>query len=140
MNTNDLILLLCVLAFAVFLGGIVPACRRSPVASEALPSRSVTDPVLPAIQAQAVARLIRLPHFRRIPDGSLVDFYCGSRLTVCGCKQLPYPHLVVQYGDALAVAFESDGALEQYVAVQEAIAPALIFGVNLFHSTAAEDR
>ena len=140
MNTNDLILLLCILAFAVLLGGIVLACRRAPPPPQEPPSRPVADPALPAIQAQAVARLLRLPHFRRIPDGSLVDFYCGSRLTVCECKQLPYPHLVVRYGDALGVALESAGALEQYVAVQEAIAPALVFGVNLFHSPAAEER
>ena len=92
----------------------------------------IVDPALSDRQDQAKARLLALPHFRRQVDGSLVDLYQGARLLSCDCAQLPYPHLVLDTGGREGIALGSERALEQYVAVQEAVAAMLNGGrVNL---------
>lgn len=92
----------------------------------------IVDPALPDLQDQAKARLLALPQFRRQVDGSLVDLYQGARLLSCDCAQLPYHHLVLDTGGREGIALGSERALEQYVAVQEAVATMLNGGrVNL---------
>ena len=90
--------------------------------------------VLPDRQDQAKARLLALPHFRRQVDGSLVDLFQGARLLSCDCAKLPYPHLVLDTGGREGIALVTEGALEQYVAVQETVAAMLSGGrVNLLN-------
>ena len=86
---------------------------------------AVSDPAGPDLEDRAVARLLTLPHFGRIAEGSIVDYYGGGRLTSCNCPKLPYPHLVLDTGGRQGMAFYTASALDQYVAVQEAVAAML---------------
>ena len=141
MNIAILITLGVVATLAALSLWIYRRCKPKPEATVEieLPPR-VTDPALPDIQNRAVERLLRLSHFRRILDGSLFDYYQGARLETCDCTKLPYPHLTLDYGGKLGVLFETAGALEHYVAVQEAVAAMLTSGINQFPSPAPEDR
>jgi len=124
MNASVLMTLATVFAIAI---ALLAWLRWPAVQSAASVQRPVPDdPALPEIQALATDRLLRLPHFRRILDGSLFDFYRGTRLTICDCTKPPYPHLTLDYGGKQMLAFESAGGLEHYVAVQEAVAAMLV--------------
>lgn len=138
MNTSVFISLLIIASFAALIGTIVWICRRPSPVPDALPLRAKSDPASPEIQERAVARLLRLPHFRRILDGSVLDFHRGAYLELCDCQRLPYPHLIVHYGGKQSVVFETAGALEQYVAVQEAVAASLSTGLNSSPSPVTE--
>lgn len=128
MNTSVFIPLLIIASFSALIGTIAWVYRRPSPVPDALPLRAITDPAPPEIQERAVARLLRLPHFRRILDGSVFDYHRGASLEICDCPRLPYPHLILQYGGQQSVVFETAGALEQYVAVQEAVAELLRTG------------
>ena len=52
---------------------------NSKARAEAPVPRLVSDPAGPDLQARAVARQLALPHFGRIVDSSLVDYYGGIR-------------------------------------------------------------
>lgn len=130
MNSDILITLFVIAAFTFLIGMTVWGLRRSSPQTEAAPPRAILDPAGPEIQDQAIVRLLRLPHFRRIMDGSVFDYRRGARLAVCDCNKLPYPHLLLDYGSKLGVVFATAGALEHYVAVQEAVAAMLTAGMN----------
>ena len=86
----------------------------------------VADPAVPEIQDRALERLAQLPHFRRLRDGSLHDYFRGSRLSRCTCSDLPFPHLLLKYGDKHTIAFETTAGLYHYIACQENIAALLV--------------
>ena len=143
MNTTTVLITLTIVAGLVALFALLAwIYRRSAPhpGAEPKPARRVPDPALPEIQTRAMERLLSLPHFRRILDGSVFDYYRGTRLEICDCKQIPYPHLVLDYGGKQRVAFETAGGLEHYVAVQEAVAALLILGSNNVPSLSTEDR
>ena len=142
MNTTVLITLTIVAGLAVLIAILAWIYRRSTPkpAAEPEPPRHVIDPALPEIQARAVERLLSLPHFRRILDGSVFDYYRGASLDTCDCTKLPYPHLILHYGGKQSVVFETAPALEQYVAVQEAVAAMLMGGMKNSPSPLKEDR
>ncbi|MBI5923609.1 MAG: hypothetical protein HY847_18420 [Betaproteobacteria bacterium] len=122
--------MLTIASFALLTGMIAWVCLRPSPQAEALPLPAITEPVLPDIQERAIARLLRLSHFRRILDGSVFDYHCGASLEICDCQQLPYPHLILPYGDKQSVVFETADALEQYVVVQETVAELLRTGMK----------
>lgn len=140
MNFSVLVTLSIITALAALISVIAFVSLRSSPKPEAEPRRPVTDPALPEIRDQAISRLLSLPHFRRILDGTIFDYYRGARLETCDCEQLPYPHLILDYGGKQSVVFETSGALEQYVAVQEAVAASLMTGMNSGPSSGAESR
>lgn len=140
MDTSILIPLLVIAALAFLIGMVAWVCLRPSPMPEALLLPAITDPALPEIQERAVARLLRLPHFRRILDGSVFDYHCGASLEICDCQRLPYSHLIVHYGGKQSVVFKTAGALEQYVAVQEAVAASLMIGLNSSPSPVTEGR
>jgi len=142
MNTTALMTLIIVVGLVVLIVILAWIYRRSTPkpAAEPEPPRHVIDPALPEIQARAVERLLSLPHFRRILDGSVFDYYRGASLDTCDCTKLPYPHLILHYGGKQSVVFETASALEQYVAVQEAVAAMLMACINYAHQAATEDR
>lgn len=123
MDTPSLMLTSAVLT--ILIAAIIALSWHSKSAPGPDPLPPVSDPALPEIQKQLVERLSQLPHFRRILDGSLFDYYRGARLHICTCEQLPYPHLLLTYGPKQGIVFQSAGALEHYVAVQEAVAVVL---------------
>ncbi len=132
-DNNFVITLLCIFLVIVFsIIAFASRCRSPEPAPP--PKRIVPDPALPAIQDQAVSRLLRLPQFRRTLDGALFDYYRGACLALCTCKDLPYPHLNLSYGDKMGVAFETAGALEHYVAVQEKVGALLNGGAPTHRS------
>ena len=120
---NSMILItLAVIAGLVFAMAAILWLRTPEPEPKAIPELpAVADPALPELQDQAVARLLRLPHVRKILDGSLFDYYRGARLHVCQCRRLSYPHIELDYGGKMGLLFQSAGALAQYVTVQEAI-------------------
>lgn len=130
-NPNELVTLVIIVALVSLVGTLMmhnrrPAAVAPPVAEPSVSSVSsvglyLTDPAPPAVQDGAVGRLLRLPHIRRLVDGTLLDYYRGIRIETCQCQQFPYPHLVVCYGEQCNIALATASALEQYVAVQEAI-------------------
>ena len=128
MTIDILATILIVVAVSAMVGLLVYVCCSPDPAPEAPPPRFVTDPALPTIQDRAIARLLRLPHFRRTLGGALFDYYRGAHLETCTCKQLPYPHLQVTYGGKQGALFETAGALEQYVSLQEMVGAMLLAG------------
>lgn len=130
-NPNELVTLVIIVALVSLVGTLMmhnrrPAAGTSPVAEPSVSPVSaiglyLTDPAPPALQDGAVGRLQRLPHIRRLVDGTLLDYYRGSRIETCQCQHIPYPHLVVCYGDKRNIALATASALEQFVAMQEAI-------------------
>ena len=132
MSPTSLFLLVMVGVMLATLIAALVIYRRSPIEPEVRPL--VSDPALPEIRERAVGRLLNLPHFRRILDGSLFDYCSGASLRTCTCEALPYPHLILDYGRKRSVVFETAGALEQYVAVQEAIGR-LLMGRSALGST-----
>ena len=139
MSIPALITAAIVAVLAALIAGFAFTYRRSAHKPEAKPQRPVPDdPALPEIQTKAMERLLSLPHFRRILDGSLFDYYQGARLETCDCTKLPYPHLTLDYGGKLGVVFETASGLEHYVAVQEAVAAMLMVGMNSSASSAKE--
>ncbi|MFA6310999.1 MAG: hypothetical protein WCV99_11135 [Sterolibacterium sp.] len=140
MNSSVLITLLIITVSVLLIGMIAWVCLPPSFKAEALPLPAITDPALPEIQERAILRLLRLPHFRRILDGTVFDYYRGACLEVCECQRLPYPHLILNYGGQQSVVFQTAGALEQYVAVQETVAASLRTGVNSSPSPVTEGR
>jgi len=70
-------------------------------------SDSVGDPSLdPADRAtfadpqDALGRLLELPQFCRLMDGTIIDWVSGAQITLCDCRELPSPHLMVSWGPA----------------------------------------
>lgn len=127
MNITILIALMLIAGLIVLVALFRLIDRRPASDAAATPQGSSTnDPALPEVQTRAVERLLRLPHFRRILDGSLFDFYQGARLKVCDCDKLAYPHLLIEYSDNQGLIFETAAALEHYVEVQEAVSAMLM--------------
>ena len=136
---NNLLVLLCFTLLGALPGAIVLARRRPSVPRQVSLPPPVSDPALPKFQTQAVERLLSLPHFRRLLDGCIFDFYRGAWLEICTCRQLAHPHLILHYGGKQSLVFESADGLSQYVAVQEAVAAQLALG-NIAPSSATGER
>ncbi|MBI5920480.1 MAG: hypothetical protein HY847_02385 [Betaproteobacteria bacterium] len=119
--------LLAIIAVVVSLIGILILGYRRYKSRACTPTLTLrpADPALPELQERAVFRLLRLPHFCLMLDGTLFDFFRGACLETCRCKKLPYPHLMLFYGGEQTVVFQTARALEQYVALQETVAELL---------------
>ena len=118
MISYDTLILVFLSVAIMFISLLIYIVKQPQVKPSVLPP--VSDPALPEIRERAVERLICLPHFRSIRDGSLFDYRSGASLRTCTCEALPYPHLILKYGQQQGIVFETAGALDQYVSVQEA--------------------
>lgn len=49
-------------------------------------------------QQAAIDRLSELPQFRRLTDGTLIEWGSGARVTACDCRLPPDPHLMISRG------------------------------------------
>jgi len=130
MTTETIVLVAIFAAIAVLIGVIAVSVCRTRQEPERAAHPLVLDPALPDVQAQMIERLVRLPHVRRLRDGSVFDYFRGARLYTCRCSQLSYPHLILSYGRKSSVVFEAAGSLAHYVSVQESIARLLATGTG----------
>ncbi|MCX7176023.1 MAG: hypothetical protein NT159_19285 [Proteobacteria bacterium] len=116
-----LLVLLFVTAFLVK-GGHGKREKPSP---EFPDPRLIADPSYPHEQQAALEKLVALPHFRRLLNGNVVDLLAGTRIERCGCKEYANPHLVLNYSAGNRIALVTRASLEQYVALQQALADQL---------------
>ncbi len=143
MNTEVVALILLALFTLLLVCIVVCHWLKTETRDEVIPapkSPPVPDPAVPEIPAQAVDRLLDLPHFHRLPSGALFDHYRGTLLETCDCRQFHYPHLTLYYGAQRTLAFETARALDRYVAVQEAVAGLLPLGGDHLSQSIGEEH
>ena len=85
------------------------------------PPRPAGAPEVLAKQEEVVQALSRLPHFRELKEGGLVDLVRGTLVTVTTYPSEP-PYLLLTFSPTNQVLLSSVVALEKYLAVQRAVA------------------
>lgn len=130
-----LLLILLVVPVMVLLLRRQPWARKSPVVGEIVIKPVVTNAMFPGIdpadyaapveQQAALDRLSQLPQFRRLSDGTLIDWGSGARIEPCDCS-LPVPHLMISWNPRRAQGIVSKSGLEHYVVFQERVAAVLL--------------
>lgn len=79
------------------------------------------------VEQQAVLdRLSGLPQFRRLTDGTLIEWGSGARITPCDCRLAPVPHLMISWGPKRSQAIVSKQGMDHYVAYQGPVANVLL--------------
>lgn len=79
------------------------------------------------VDQQAVLdRLSELPQFRRLTDGTLIEWGSGARVTPCDCRLPPEPHLMISWGPKRSQRIVTKNGLAHYVAYQERVANVLL--------------
>jgi len=141
------ITLLAILALQLLRHG---RSRRHEAATEntASPEAS-SDAVYPGIDPaeyfnavehqSALDRLGQLPQFRRLTDGTLIEWGSGARIATCDCNLPPVPHLMISWGPTWALGVVTKAGLDRYLAYQERVAAGLFAGSPASpHSTGQE--
>lgn len=110
--------------------------RKSPLVGETLIKQTVTKPSFPGIdpadyataveQQTALDRLSQLPQFRRLNNGTLIDWGSGACIEACDCPLPPLPHLMISWSPRRAQGIVSKSGLAHYVAYQERVAAVLL--------------
>lgn len=77
-------------------------------------------------QQAALERLSGLPQFRRLTDGTLIEWGSGARITPCDCGLPPVPHLMISWGPKRSQAIVTKKGLAHYVTYQERVANVLL--------------
>lgn len=133
--------LLIVLLIAPLLMLLIRDLRRArkyPVFGEIVVKSATTNAVHPGIdpadyatsaeQQMALDRLSQLPQFRKLTNGTLVEWGSGACITHCNCPLPPTPHLMMSWRPQHAQGIVSKHGLAHYVAYQERVAAMLIAG------------
>jgi|GEM_PF-3141647 len=86
------------------------------------------DYATPAEREAALDRLSRMPQFRLLTDGTLVEWGSGARVTPCDCSLPPVPHLMISWGPKRKQGIVTKSGLAHYVSYQERVAAVLFAG------------
>lgn len=74
----------------------------------------------------ALDRLSQLPQFRRLADGTLVEWGSGARITPCDCRKLSVAHLMISWSADNDQGIVTKDGLAHYVAYHERVASVLL--------------
>lgn len=79
-----------------------------------------------AEQQAVLDRLSELPQFRRMMDGTLVEWGTGAHIAPCDCRRPPVPHLMICWGTDWAQGVVTRNGLAHYLAYHERVAAVLL--------------
>ena len=101
-QSGDVLILSGVLVVSLFIWGALLItidkgrdARQVQLPLNPLPEDPLFDSI---IQKRAIERLLALPQFRELLDGTLIDWSTGAVIRPCDCNQTSQPHMMVKWG------------------------------------------